>query len=194
MTGPLHEHEANLLLTMFFQTWSGLGRVLVVGICAYVGLVLMLRISGKRTLSKMNAFDFVVTVALGSTLASLLLSKDVPLAEGLLALALLISFQWVVAWLAVRSSGWRKLIKSEPRLLALHGELNQTALREERITADEVHSALRKSGIASLSEVEAVILETDGTVSVIGSAFEKQRASALHGVHGFPASSDSPVA
>ena len=97
---------------MFFHSWGGLGRVLLVGICAYAAVVLMLRVSGKRTLSKMNAFDFVVTIALGSTLASLLLSKDVPLAEGLLALALLIPLQWIVAWFAVRSPGWRKLIKS----------------------------------------------------------------------------------
>ena len=171
---------------MFFHDWNGLARVLVVGICAYAALVLMLRVSGKRTLSKMNAFDFVVTVALGSTLASLLLSKDVPLAEGLLALALLISLQWVVASLAVRFPWWRRVIKSEPRLLALHGELNEAALREERMSAEEVHSALRSSGIASLAEVEAVVLETDGTVSVIGSGFEKRTASALHGVRGFP--------
>ena len=171
---------------MFFQTWSGLGRVLVVGICAYVGLVLMLRISGKRTLSKMNAFDFVVTVALGSTLASLLLSKDVPLAEGMLALALLIALQWVVAWFAVRSGWWRRLIKSEPRLLALRGELNHAALREERISAEEVHAALRNAGVSSLSDAEAVILETDGSVSVIHSAFEPASASALHAVRGFP--------
>ena len=179
---------------MFFHSWGGLGRVLLVGIFAYAAVVLMLRVSGKRTLSKMNAFDFVVTIALGSTLASLLLSKDVPLAEGLLALALLIALQWVVAWLAVRSRGWRKLIKSEPRLLAFRGELNEGALREERITADEVDSALRKAGLAALSDVEAVVLETDGTVSVIGSASEKQTASALHGVRGFPASSGRPTA
>ena len=171
---------------MFFQSWSGLARVLVVGICAYAALVLMLRISGKRTLSKMNAFDFVVTVALGSTLASVLLSKDVPLAEGLLALALLILLQRIVAWVSVRSPAWRKLIKSEPRLLALRGELNEAALRSERMSAEEVHSALRKGGIASLSEVEAVILETDGTVSVLRSDFEQRTASALHGVRGFP--------
>lgn len=174
---------------MFFQTWSGLGRVLVVGVCAYAALVLMLRVSGKRTLSKMNAFDFVVTIALGSTLASLLLSKDVPLAEGLLALGLLISLQWVVAWMAVRFTGWRKLIKSEPRLLALHGQLNDVALLDERIAPEEVHSALRGAGFASLADVVAVVLETDGTVSVIGSGPEKRTASALHGVRGFPPAS-----
>lgn len=78
---------------MFFDTWQGLGRIVVVGVLAYAALVIFLRFSGKRTLSKMNAFDLIVTVALGSTLATILLSKDVALAEGLLALLLLIALQ-----------------------------------------------------------------------------------------------------
>ena len=172
---------------MFFQGWTGLGRVLVVGICAYAGLVLLLRISGKRTLSKMNAFDFVVTVALGSTLATVFLSKDVALAEGLLALGLLIGLQWMVAWLAVRSAAWRNLIKSEPRLLALRGEMNDTALRAERISPAEVYSAVRAAGHASLAEVEAVVLETDGSFSVIASNPTRSEASALRRLSGYPA-------
>ena len=74
---------------MYFNGWESLLRTLVVGVLAYVSLVVFLRISGKRTLSKMNAFDLIVTVALGSTLATVLLSKDVALAEGALAFALL---------------------------------------------------------------------------------------------------------
>ena len=81
---------------MFFDDWGGLVRVAVVGLLAYIGLVLLLRISGKRTLSKMNAFDLVVTVALGSTLATILLSSAVALAEGLLAFVVLISLQFAV--------------------------------------------------------------------------------------------------
>ena len=60
-------------MTMLFDDWGSLGRVLLVGTAAYVSLVAILRISGKRMLTKFNAFDFVVTVALGSTLATVLL-------------------------------------------------------------------------------------------------------------------------
>ncbi|MFN2441460.1 MAG: DUF421 domain-containing protein, partial [Thermoanaerobaculia bacterium] len=67
---------------MFFDDIQGLIRVFVISILAYVALVLFLRVSGKRTLTKLNAFDLVVTVALGSTLATIILSKDVALAEG----------------------------------------------------------------------------------------------------------------
>ncbi len=171
---------------MFFHSWAAIGRVLVVGICAYVGLVLMLRVSGKRTLSKMNAFDFVVTVALGSILGSMLLSKDAALTEGLLALVSLIALQWVVAWLAVRCPTWCRLIKSEPRLLALRGKLNHAALKEERVTAEGVNAALRSAGRASLEDVEAVVLETDGSLSVIGSRQNRVTPTALHDLRGFP--------
>ena len=77
----------------FIEDWSGLLRVLVVGTLAYAGLIIVLRVTGKRTLSKMNAFDFVVTVALGSALASTMLTESLPLAEGLTGMALLVLLQ-----------------------------------------------------------------------------------------------------
>jgi uncharacterized membrane protein YcaP (DUF421 family) len=87
-------------------------------------LVAVLRISGKRTLAKMNAFDLVVTVALGSTLATILLSKDVALAEGVLALAVLVLLQFVVAWSAVRSRLVRRLAKSSPQIVLSQGRFD----------------------------------------------------------------------
>src|SRR3712207_9068376 len=107
---------------MFFDSWTGLARVLIVGTTAYIVLVIMLRVSGKRTLSKMNAFDLVVTVALGSTLATVLLSKSVALAEGLLALAVLVTLQFVVTWSSARSSVVSRWVKNEPKLLFYRSE------------------------------------------------------------------------
>lgn len=170
---------------MFFDNWLGLLRVLVVTPLAYAALVLMLRISGKRTLSKMNAFDLVVTVSLGSTLATVLLTKNVALLEGLLAFALLIGLQWAVAWLSVRSTLWRGLVKSEPRLLVLRGRWLEAAMREERISEDDVRAAVRAQGCASLQEAAAVVLETDGSVSVITSTLADKGSSALERVRGF---------
>ena len=86
----------------FFSSWTSIARVLLVGVAAYAGLVLLLRVSGKRTLTKMNAFDLVVTVALGSTLATVLRTKSVALADGLAAFALLIFLQYGLTWLSVR--------------------------------------------------------------------------------------------
>jgi uncharacterized membrane protein YcaP (DUF421 family) len=153
---------------MVYDGVSGLVRVLLIGIVAYAALVTFLRISGKRTLSKMNAFDLVVTVALGSTLATVVLSKDVALAEGLVALALLIALQWVVAWGSSRSKRISQLVKSEPRVLYHRGHMIEAALLRERVAHEEIMAAARGSGYGDLSEVETVVLETDGTLSVIG--------------------------
>lgn len=171
---------------MFFDNWLGLLRVLVVTPLAYGGLVLILRISGKRTLSKMNAFDLVVTVALGSTLATVLLTKNVALFEGLLAFVVLIGLQWAVAWLSVRSARWRGLVKSEPRLLVLRGEMLEDAMRAERISPDDVRAAVRSHGGASWREVAAVVLEADGSFSVITTLPNEGPPSALSEVRGFP--------
>ena len=99
-----------------FKGWESIGRVLFVGVLAYAGLLIFLRISGKRTLSKMNAFDLVITVALGSTFSTIIISQQTGVADGLTALALLISLQYAVAWLSVRWSGFKQLVTGEPTL------------------------------------------------------------------------------
>jgi uncharacterized membrane protein YcaP (DUF421 family) len=171
--------------SMFFNGWDGLVRTLVVGALAYTALVAFLRVSGKRTLSKMNAFDLIVTVALGSTLATVLLSKDIALAEGVLAFALLILLQYVVTWLSVRVPWVRRAATGEPLLLLYRGHVLPAALRDSRVTQDEVRAALRASGLASLGEAAAVVLETDGSFSVIAEGESDDRSS-LDGVRGFP--------
>ncbi len=152
--------------TVFFAGWAGMLRVAIVGTLAYLGLVLLLRISGKRTLSKMNAFDLVVTVALGSTLATVILSKDVALAEGMTAFALLIGLQFVITWLSVRSSTVSRLVKAEPTLLFYQGQFLTAEMHRTRVMEGEVRAAIRQQGIAALQDVGAVVLETDGSFAV----------------------------
>lgn len=151
---------------MLFDGWSGLLRVTVVGTLAYLSLIVLLRISGKRTLAKLNAFDFVVTVAIGSTLATVLLSSSVALAEGVLGLVLLVGLQYVVAWASVRSHRVERWVKSEPTLVYRDGFL-ESAMRRERITRDELREAARGQGYADLSEISAIVLESDGSLSIL---------------------------
>lgn len=152
---------------MFFESWFEFIRVLVSAVLAYLALIVWLRISGKRVLSKWNAFDFVITIALGSVLATVLLSKEVALAEGILAFVVLISLQFMITWLAVRSSVVERLIKAQPTMLLSKGKFLQGALKSQRVTKSEIRAAVRGAGIAALEEVEAVVLETDGSFSVV---------------------------
>lgn len=116
----------------------------------------------------MNAFDLVVTIAIGSTLATVLLNKAVSLADGLLAFALLIGLQFLITFWAVRSKKISNWVKGTPALIVYEGEMLPKAMKKERVNEDEVYAALREHGVASIKDAKAMIVETDGSLSVIG--------------------------
>ncbi|MGF1523277.1 MAG: DUF421 domain-containing protein [Leptolyngbyaceae cyanobacterium] len=165
-----------------FNSWSSLAHTFVAGSLGYVVIIFLLRISGKRTLSKWNSFDFVVTIAFGSILAAMLLSKDTSLAQASLGFGLLVLYQFILTWVATRSGVVQSLIKAKPTLLFYKGQFRQTALKNERVAEGEVMAAIRSQGVGDMSTVDAVILETDGSFSVIKSL---ETASALDDVQGF---------
>lgn len=150
-----------------FNNLSSLLHTLTVGSLAYLSVVVLLRASGKRTLSKWNAFDFVVTVAYGSILATVVLSKRTSLLQGLLGFAILVAFQFGLTWIAARSNLVQQWIKAQPTLLLYQGKFRVSAMQQERVTEGEVRAAIRANGISDLDAVEAVVLETDGSFSVL---------------------------
>jgi uncharacterized membrane protein YcaP (DUF421 family) len=168
---------------MWFDSWSDIVRILAVGAAAYATLVVLLRVSGKRTLAKLNAFDWVVSVAFGSTLATILLSSDVSWSEGVIALGVLAALQFVVARVTTWVPGGRSVITAERTLLLEDGRPLEDAMRRQRITTSELCQAVRATGSGDLSAVAAVVLESDGSLSVISSGTVGD-GSALAGVRG----------
>jgi uncharacterized membrane protein YcaP (DUF421 family) len=152
---------------MWFDSWSDVLRTVIIGSAAYLSLIVILRASGKRTLAQLNIFDFVVTVALGSTLATILLSADVSWSEGLAALGLLAGLQFLVAFLSSRLPAMRSVITSRPAVLVWHGHLQNEAISANRLSRSEVLQAVRSSGQGDVSRIAAVVLESNGTLSVI---------------------------
>lgn len=142
-------------------------RTVIVGVAAYVVLVVVLRAFAKRTLSKMNAFDLVVTVALGSTLATVLLSRDVPLADGVVAFLVLAGMQRLITESSLRWNAVARLVKSEPRPLVYRGRVLPDALRDERVLESELQAAMRADGIARYEDADLIVLETDGTFTMV---------------------------
>lgn len=174
------------MTALFFNNWLDLLRVVVVGTVVYIALIACLRITGKRTLSKWNAFDFIVTISLGSILASSFLSDSVSIAEGILAVVVLVGLQFLITWLSVRFDSVVGLIKAQPTLLLNRGTMLTSALRSQRVTESEVRAAVRSAGIAALEDVDAVVLETDGSFSVIKQSGSVSR-SALQDIKAYDA-------
>lgn len=152
---------------MLFQGWEDVAGVAALAVIAYAGLVAILRVSGKRTLAQLNAFDWLVTVALGTTLSTTILSREVALAEGVTALVTLVALQFVVALVSSRSDRARRAFTSEPALLVHRGRLLHETMRRERVSETEVLQALREQGVGSVDEVDAVVLETNGRFAVV---------------------------
>ena len=149
-----------------FNGWDGVLRILLIAPAAYVALILILRMSGKRTLAKLNAFDFIITIAIGSTLASVITSSTLSLVDGLVALGLLVGMQFIVTAASVRLPWVNDVVKAEATLLVRKGELLPGAMRRQRITSDEIEAAIRQSGGRGVQDAEAVFLETDGSLAV----------------------------
>lgn len=152
---------------MWFDDLEAIWRVLAVGTGAYVALIVLLRATGKRTLSKLNAFDFVVTIALGSTLATVLINADVSWAEGVTALLLLAGLQLVVSWVASRRPEVADLVTSRAAVVLWDGAPDPVALRRARLTQSELAQAARRAGFGGFDVLAAVVLESDGSLSIV---------------------------
>jgi uncharacterized membrane protein YcaP (DUF421 family) len=153
---------------VWFSGWSVIWRTLIAGSITYLALVALLRITGPRTLAKWYAFDLIVTVALGSTFANGVLSKDIAITQALTGFVLLVALQYVIGRIAVRHPRFIQVVNPAPVLLLINGELQQAAMDKNRVTRADVCKAVRSNGEYALENVAAVVLEPDGSFSVIG--------------------------
>lgn len=167
---------------IFFDGWDGIIRVIVSTFIAYIVIIIILRISGKRTLAKMNAFDFVVTIALGSILGAVILNNSIPLAEGLLAACLLIFLQYCITYYSVRSVKFKNFISSNPSLLFYDGKFLEKVLKKERIAMGEINKSVREAGLGDLTEVEVIVLESTGDITIVKKMNSKAGTSVLSDV------------
>lgn len=151
---------------IIFESWSKTLEVALLTIISFVTLFVFIRISGKRTLAKFNAFDFVVTVTLGSVLAYMMLGQ-VNLAEGTVVLFIIIAMQLLFAKLSRRSHVMDRVLNASPKLLFYQGLYLHDNMEKEMVSKDEIVSAIRQRGLADISKVLAVVIEPNGEMSII---------------------------
>lgn len=172
-------------MTIFFDGWAGIVRILVAAPLIYVAIVGFIRLSGKRSTSQMNNFDWIVTVALGSIVGSGILLEGVTVLEALFAIGLLLALQYVLTSVIPHSEAARDIAKADPRLLVSQGKFIEQAMRDERVTRGEIQAALRQNGLTDVREAHWVILETDASLSVVPEDGRNFREADLEGVTGF---------
>jgi uncharacterized membrane protein YcaP (DUF421 family) len=169
-----------MLQQIFFSGWEPLARTALSTVSAFVILIVLLRMAGPRVLAKWYAFDLIVTVALGSTFANNVLSKDTTVAQAVVGFIVLIGLQFIISWIVLHWSPARIIVNSRPTLIFHNGRFLDEPMRRQRVGEGDIRAAVRQHGQSCLEDIGAIILEADGTFSVIDKI--KEPASALYDV------------
>jgi uncharacterized membrane protein YcaP (DUF421 family) len=167
---------------MFFSSWAAIGRVALVTATVFIAVVALLRLVGQQALAKMSGFDVVFTVTLGSVIATVAVTREITVSEGLTALLVMLGLQEVLRFLQSRYLPAHHLVRQPPRVLLWNGMLLEDRLRKHSVSADEIRAAVRKAGLRSLDDALAVVLENDGDWSVIPKGKDHSDESALFGL------------
>ncbi|WP_047546453.1 DUF421 domain-containing protein [Psychroserpens sp. Hel_I_66] len=156
----------------FTITSESLIAIILTGIGIYIALVIVTRISGKRSFSKLSSFDFAITVAIGSIMATVIISKSVSLLQGIIGLFILYVIQMIVAY-ARRWEFVRKIMDNKPTLLMKDGKIIEGSLKKCKVTESDLKAKLREANVIQLSEVKAVVFESTGDISVLHGSSDK---------------------
>jgi uncharacterized membrane protein YcaP (DUF421 family) len=151
----------------FFDGWAHVLRAALSAAGIYLVIIGAIRIFGEKALAKMSGYDMIVTVALGSLVAALPLTTSVSLTDAIAAALTFLTLQQITRYLQARYRRVHTLVRERPRLLLWNGRLLEDRMLESDISADEVRAAVRRSGILSLKQVRAAVLENDGEWSII---------------------------
>ena len=165
-----------------WSTWSSAAYIVLGTSLIYISMVVGVRVAGRRTVSQMSAFDFVITVALGSLLATTAVSEEVSFLQGLTCLVTLLVLQTIVAYMRQRFGWFRRLADFSPKLLRYGSDTRLSrSPAGAQLTDTELRSKLRERGIFDYDEPVVVILEPDGALSVIRDE-ERARGVDLSGI------------
>jgi uncharacterized membrane protein YcaP (DUF421 family) len=147
---------------------SSLPEVVLRTAVVYLFLIAIFRITGKREVGQMSVLELVVVLIISDAVQNSMVGENVTIWGGLVAVATLFALDFALKALTGRSRRLKAAIEGEPRLIIRDGRLLERALRDENVDVDEVHAAIRRHGLLRVEDVRLGVLETDGTISVIG--------------------------
>ena len=143
-------------------------RGIVLSLAALLWVVLLVRIVGLRSFSKMTNFDFVMTVAMGSLVAGAAQATDwLAFAQTMAAMVGLFATQFTIAAIRKRSDGIEDALSNDPVILMRDGQIIEAALAQTRVSHSDLMAKLREANVLDMGEVRAVVLENTGDISVL---------------------------
>jgi uncharacterized membrane protein YcaP (DUF421 family) len=176
----------NMFKESFQLNFLEFTTVVLSGVLIYIILIVFSRLVGPRSFARMTAFDLAVTVALGAIVGATS-TGGVPILQGLTGLSTLFFLRWLVA--IYRRHNLGKIVDNSPLMLMDGPEILPEYLKRAKITEADLLQSLRQHGIRRLEEVQAVVMERDGSISVLKADVQLE-VYLLKGVKGHPATGE----
>lgn len=133
----------------------------------YLILIFTVRLMGKRQIAEMEPAEFVVTMLLANLAAVPMQDNAIPLLSGLIPILTVLAMELILAVLSMKFIPMRKLLCGKPSILISNGVIDQNALRQGRISLDELTEKLREKDVFDLSTIQHAIMETDGELTIM---------------------------
>jgi len=132
----------------------------------YLVLAAAMRVMGKRQLGDLQPVELVVTLLIADMAAAATGDPGMPLFAGLIPLFLLVALELLVSGAMLKWPGLARLIGGRPVVLIKKGRLDQKAMKQLRLTLEDLAGALREQGVFDISQVECALVETGGKISL----------------------------
>ena len=136
----------------------------------YIVVIFGMRIMGKRQLGQLQPSELVVTILISNIATLPIENSDVPLILGIVPILTLMCFEVILSVCTLKSTRLRKLVWCNTRVLIQNGRINQQELSDLRYSVDDLMEQLRANGIFDLRQVEFVLAETNGQLSIVKKA------------------------
>ena len=133
----------------------------------YLALLFGFRVFGKREVGQMTLFDLVVVLLVANAVQPAMTGPDASITGGLIIIATLLLLNYAISFVRVRVPWFNKLVEPSPVVVAKNGKWLQGILKKQELTDEEALAALREHGLESVSETKEVVLEADGSLSVV---------------------------
>ena len=156
-------------------------------VIVYLCLIVFLRLFGKRELAQLNPFDLVVLLSLANTVQNAMIGDDNSVSGGIVGAFALLTVNWLLTWLLFRAPKVDQTLEGSPTTLIRAGAVDEAALKRESLTLEELISVLNKNGFTDPGEVEACVLQPNGSFFVKGmqpSGDQVERAQLMSALEG----------
>ncbi|WP_085522272.1 DUF421 domain-containing protein [Tuberibacillus sp. Marseille-P3662] len=144
--------------------------ILVRSLIAFIVVLTFARLMGKKQISQLTFFDYIVGITIGSITATLAINQNIRIIYGLIGLFVWGILPILFGWLSIRSNIFRKLVEGSPTKLIENGQVLERNLHQAKMSVDDLTTMLREKNAFNLSDVELAVLETNGKVSVMKKA------------------------